>query len=139
MFVRYTALGALSRQSAAEFSRQWQGHVPLPPAGVTDYFLNPIGTVLSETVDPDLRRHFAVMHDLQGLLRLTRTAQAIRFEEVAAEDVEQFLLAASPALDNPYTGAPFFWNAERNMLRFDGLSSLHELKTDPLRELLPRS
>ena len=139
IFVSYTALGALSRKSAAEFSKQWQERVTSPPASVTDYFLNPIGTVLSETTDPDLRRHFAVMHDLQGLLRLTRAAQVIRFEEIAAEDVEQFLLAASPALDNPYTGSPFSWNADRNMLGFDGLSSWHELMQVELGDLPPRS
>ena len=94
-----------------------------------DHVLNPLGTILAEVASPELDRYIPVFSDLTGLLRLVRLKREIRSRQMTAGEVEPFLAEHAEATGSPYGSTPMRWDAERQVIFFQGLSDrrhLHE-------------
>ncbi|MBC9249561.1 hypothetical protein A9179_04630 [Pseudomonas alcaligenes] len=91
-----------------------------------NYLYNLTGNLLAaELGDDGFANYLMRVYDLEGIRRATLLLAILRSENVSRQDVASS--AQQSELNNPYTAAPFTWNATTGELNVQGLSSNSKL------------
>ena len=101
-------------ERALAIQERWQADYP--PFG---RLYNVIGDILFSIAAPSLVDYAGLIADLEGVRRAVLLAAQLRGAGVTAEQLPGRL--ADSELRNPYTGAPFGWDAENRTIDFPGL------------------
>jgi len=89
------------------------------------WIYNPIGRQLATLTVPSYAdaEYVTRVFDLAAYANLVRAQLELRLAAIPPAQVPQFLTAAGPETQDPYTKLPFRWNASDNSLSFDPKSS----------------
>ena len=91
-----------------------------PPLKASALLYNPFGKYLARNMTPKLVPIFAVLHNLDGYMKLVSLQLAIREGSADGNDTGGLIKSACPGYCNPYTGLPMDWDSEKLIISFDG-------------------
>ncbi|MCF7919017.1 MAG: RDD family protein [Candidatus Cloacimonetes bacterium] len=119
---RYRNLAALSRSSrinAQQYLMETTSGEPAQ-AGTLSFLLDPFGTVLILSEQDVYSRYLLKTFDINGKLRLLKMKSLLRTEEIAEEDISDFLVEQEDKYFNPYTGEAFMYDEEAGTIYYEG-------------------
>jgi len=99
-----------------------------PSPSPISYLYNPIGKLLMHAGGSDtvLFHYVGMMCDLEAMQRIVALQVAIHSHHLAVADVAAFIAHTGPELSDPYTGAPFHWDAATNAVSFEVAADRHK-------------
>jgi len=100
---------------ASEVAREKPANHP-----ITDFsfIYNPVGEILASIAKPNTSAYIEKGHNLEGLRRLAMLKVLANMENIAPENMQQFLDAHKGGYGNPYTGAPMNWDGQKRRIDF---------------------
>ena len=93
-----------------------------------DYFVNPVGRILTRIAIPSFSSYALRLHDLDAYNRLLGLAAEIIAADVAREGIADFVADADARFFDPYSGKPMAWDAATSQLSFKASDALAKRK-----------
>lgn len=93
-----------------------------------DYFVNPVGKVLTRIAIPSFSSYALRLHDLDAYNRLLGLAAEIIAADVGKEGVADFVAKSDARFFDPYSGKPMAWDAATSQLSFKASDALAKRK-----------
>jgi hypothetical protein len=117
-----------ARQTVLQKSEASCHEADEPVPSPFSYFYNPVGKMLLRvgSSSTGLFRYVGMMCDLEAMQRIVALQVAIHSQHLADGDIGTFIAHSGPELSDPYTGAPFHWDAASNAVTFEVAADRHE-------------
>ena len=112
---------ALLRDSAAQAAA-------LEDMKFWDYFVNPVGKVLTRIAMPSFASYALRLHDLDAYNRLLGLAAQIIAADVPKEGIADFVVKSDARFFDPYSGKPMAWDGATGQLSFKASDALAKRK-----------
>lgn len=90
------------------------------------YGTNLIGGILLETGKPDYKDYFFRLYDLSNYLALVNAKLLIKQQQINVQEIPPFLESLGDKAKNPYTLAPFTWDAKSATLSTERFEPVRE-------------
>jgi hypothetical protein len=103
--------------------------VAAPMPSPFSYLYNPVGKILLRIGQngPGLFQLVGIMCDLEAMQRIVALQVAVHSQHLAAADIGAFIAHSGADLADPYTGAPFHWDADSNAVTFEVAADRHKV------------
>ncbi|MBU1052480.1 MAG: YIP1 family protein [Proteobacteria bacterium] len=85
------------------------------------FLYNPVGEILASITEPDISKFIGYIdkgYNLEGLRRLATLKVLSSTENIAPENMQQFLDTHKGEFGNPYTGEPMIWDSKVKRIYF---------------------